>query len=308
MTISKKASQFRKDGSQTYDYYKTRIFGREIIDGFFMSIRYDIGREFPSYGLKPIIEYLGLEKEDRIKWDFEKNDPNEIWNKRLMNRDYQLLWQQYKEYCTADADDSLTLFDLMVAPYFFLTTNIPMSFQSMYESASGAQINKFLIRGYLQRGHSIPLPTISERYQGAISFGIPGVYRNCLKIDVASLYPSIMRQYKVYDDKKDPLKLFLEMIDTFTKIRLENKRLAKETGDKYYTNLEQSQKLLINSGYGFMGANGLNFNSPKNAAFVTAKGREILSKAIMWATGKPVDTWLAQLNDNSEEESQSPHS
>lgn len=306
MEIATKVSQFRKDGSQSYDYRKVNIFGREIIDGFFMSIRYDMGREFPSYGLKPIIEHLGLEKEGRIKWDFEANDPNTIWENRHLS-EYADLWSKYKEYCNDDADDSLTLYDLMVGPYFHATTNFPLTFQAMYETASGKQINALLIRGYLQKEHSIPEPSEAAKYQGAISFGVPGVYKNVFKIDVASLYPSIMRQFKVYDNKKDPLGLFLEMIETFTVQRLKHKKIAKDTGDNFYKNLEQSEKLVINSGYGFMGASGLHFNSPKNAAFVTEKGREILTKAVEWATGKDVEYWLNKLGKNDEgEEDEEP--
>jgi DNA polymerase elongation subunit (family B) len=38
--------------------------------------------------------------------------------------------------------------------------------------------------------------------------------------------------------------------------------------------------------YGFLGAPGLNYNYPKGAAEVTSRGREILKKAVLWATGK----------------------
>ena len=47
----------------------------------------------------------------------------------------------------------------------------------------------------------------------------------------------------------------------------------------------QSQKIVINSAYGLLGAQGLNFNSPDNAALVTKGGREILQNGIV-ITGK----------------------
>jgi DNA polymerase elongation subunit (family B) len=92
-----------------------------------------------------------------------------------------------------------------------------------------------------------------------------------------------MLQYDVYDKYKDPKGYFIKILNYFTTERLKNKALAKSTGDRYYTDLEQSGKITINSSYGFMGAPGLLFNSPVNAAFVTRKGREILTESIKWA-------------------------
>ena len=140
-----------------------------------------------------------------------------------------------------------------------------------------------MLRAYLQQKHSVPKGSPAIDYEGAISVGNPGIYKNVFKVDVASLYPSIMIQYEVYDKDKDPNAYFLELVKTLTAERLKNKKLAKETGDKYYTNLEQSQKILINSAYGFLGATGLNFNSPLKAAFITEMGREILGKSMEWA-------------------------
>jgi DNA polymerase elongation subunit (family B) len=100
-----------------------------------------------------------------------------------------------------------------------------------------------------------------------------------------------MREYKVCCKEKDPEENFIKMTEYFTEERLVNKKLAKETGDRYYDDLQNAQKTVINSGYGFLGAPGLNFNYPEGAAFVTEKGREILKTAIQWATGKEYNQW-----------------
>lgn len=275
--FSSKPRQFRKDGSQSYDYYNVEIAGRNVIDTFFLSIKYDVQRKYPSYGLKPIMKFEGLEKEDRQHWDFSKN--KEPWNNV---EDYA----KFKQYAKDDADDALALFDLMVPQFFYYTQSIPMQFQNIINRASGSQVNMFMIRAYLQDGYSIPEPSEKEYFKGGISMGNPGVYNNVYKVDVASLYPSIMLQYKVQSKDKDPRGLFLKMVEYFTNQRLENKRLAAETGDRYYKDMSNGQKIMINSAYGFMGAPGLHFNYPDGAAAVTAKGREILTKAIEWATGE----------------------
>ncbi len=71
------------------------------------------------------------------------------------------------------------------------------------------------------------------------------------------------------------------MVEHFTAERLVNKKLGKS--DPYYRDLEQAQKIVINSAYGMLATPGLAFNSPPLAGFVTGKGREILKQAINWA-------------------------
>jgi DNA polymerase I len=275
--FDKKESKFRKDGSQFYHYKKVEIFGREIVDTLFLAIKYDIGRKYENYRLKNIIKQEGLEAIDRVFYDanlirFNYQDPNE--------------WEKIKSYATFDADDSLSLYDLMVPALFYSAQMIPKPFQLITESAEGGKINSIMLRSYLQQKHSVPKADIKVPFEGAISYGSPGIYKNCWKLDVASLYPSIMIEHKIYDPEKDPKGYFLELVKTLTEERLKNKALAKQTGDSYYKHLEQSQKITINSCYGFLAAQGLSFNSPKLAAEITKIGREILKQAIKWSTGK----------------------
>lgn len=265
-------SKFRVDGTRDLHYHKVRCHGRELIDTMFLAYKYDIGRKYESYGLKKIIAQENLEAKDRVFYDASQirtkyKDPKE--------------WKLIKEYCLHDADDALKLFDLMSPPFFYMTQSVPKSFQSMIESASGSQINSVMVRSYLQEKHSIPKATVTAEYEGAISFGNPGVYRNVYKIDVASLYPSIMIQYKVHSPEKDPNKNFLNLVQTFTERRLYHKALAKT--DQYHDDMQAAFKIFINSCYGFLGSTGLNFNMPDGAAFITRTGREILSKSIEWA-------------------------
>lgn len=286
--FGKKPKKYRVDGAQTWDYMNCRVFGRHIIDGMFLSVKYGVTKSYPSWKLKDIIEYEGLVKEGRQFYDAAKirdNWPNLVEREKIVN------------YCEDDGDDSLALYHLMIPSFFYLTRSIPKPFQVVINSASGSWLNALFVRGYLQQGESIPKAEEIEQFEGAISYGVPGVYSNCFKQDVASLYPSIMREYEVCDERKDYLKTFPDVVEYFTLERLKNKKIANETGDKYYRALEQSQKIVINSLYGFMGAPGLNFNSGKMAAFVTEKGRDILNKAMKWATGEEIDYWKERVEN-----------
>lgn len=273
----------RVDGSQKWSYTDCQIVGRNIVDTMQLSVKYDIGRSFPSWGLKPIIEHLGLVSEGRQFYDASKIKEN--W-KDLKER------EKIVEYCQDDGDDCLNLYELMVPSFFYMAQSIPKPFQVMLQGASGSWLNSILVRGYLQEGKTIPKSSESNgSFGGGISFGIPGVHKNVFKIDIASMYPSIMRNWKVSDEKKDPENKFFNLVDTFTEERFKNKRLYQESGDKYFDDMQASQKVFINSCYGMMGTNGLSFNSFRNAAFVTGMGRQIIRETIKWATGNDLDSW-----------------
>lgn len=277
LTFDKYSSYFRKDQTTGFDYYRANVWGRNIVDTMFIAIKSDIKKEWETYGLKYLVKVMGLEKKDRVFYDaaqirFKYKDKKE--------------WELIKQYCIDDSDDGLALYDKLITPFFYFTTHIPKTFQQITESASGSQLNSIMLRSYLQDGHSIPRADEISDFFGAISYGNPGIWKNCLKWDVASLYPSIMLQYDIYDKYKDPKRNMLAILEYFTNERLKNKQLGEETGDSYYKHLADSQKIGINSMYGFLSTSGLNFNSPTLAPKVTEYGRDILIKAVQWATGK----------------------
>lgn len=277
--FDEKLSKFRKDGTQSYEYNNVKIHGRSVIDTFFLSMKYDISRYFPSYGLKAIEKHLKLVDDNRIEWDFEKHPPSQIY------QEPSELWEKFKEYCNQDSDSPIKLFDIMAPSFFYMNQSVPKTFQQMNNEATGSQLDSIMIRSYLQNGESIPKSSPKVEFEGAVSLGIPGVYENARKIDVVSMYPSIMLEYKVFDKEKDPKGNLLKILDYFRTERINNKKLFKETGDKYYDDLQNSEKISINSLYGYLGAGYLLFNYPEGAAEVTRRGREIIRKTILWSTG-----------------------
>lgn len=278
--ISDKNSLFRKDGSQAYDYNNCYVHGREIVDTFFLSIKFDVRRKFDSYGLKYIEKHLGIEPKGREVWDFEANPQSRVI------REGGDLFKRFKKYAADDADSPIAMYDKMIPGYFHYTQSIPRSLQSIINTATGSQINSLMVRAYLQQGHSIAKASDKVEFEGAISLGIPGLHKNVLRLDVKSMYPSIMLEYKIFDSIKDPQNILGAVVEYFTKERLANKALFESTGDQSYDHKQSGQKITINSMYGFLGAPGLNYNYPKGAAEVTSRGREILKKAVLWATGK----------------------
>lgn len=283
-------ANFRKDSTQSISYRKPKIYGRQFVDTYFLSLKYDIGRKYESYGLKSIIKQEGLERPGR-----EFYDASQI----RFNYANPIEWEKIKKYCVDDSDDSLSLYDLMMPSFFYMAHSVPKPLQAIIESASGSQINSVLIRAYLQEGHSLPKTTTTVDFQGGISFGRPGIYKNAWKLDIKSCYPSAILINKLYSKEKDPEAYMYKMCKYFTEKRFEYKQLYKETQDNYYLGLDQAAKVFINSIFGFCSAQGLLFNDPKVAAKITEYGRSYLNMGSEWATGKSLDFWNPkEIEDN----------
>jgi len=280
--FGKKSKKYRVDGSQTWEYNNVEIYGRHIIDGMFLAVKYDIGRNYPSWGLKPIAEYEGLVKEDRQFYDASligENWDNPVEREKII------------AYGIDDSDDSLALYELMIPSFFYTAQSIPKPFQTVINSASGAWLNTIMVRSYLQEGESIPKASEGERVAGGMSYGVAGVYSNVSKWDAASYYPNTILTFNIYDKVKDPKANYYEMVKYFTEKRFEQKGKYKETGDSYYNDLQAASKVFINSAYGLLGTRGLNFNSFENASLITKCCRKGLQKCIKWATGKDSNYW-----------------
>ena len=188
----------------------------------------------------------------------------------------------------------------MITSYFYTAVSTAMPFEEMMQGATGKWVNSVLVRGYLQRGHSIPKASESQRVAGGMSYGIPGIYSNVLKYDAASYYPSTILAFNIHNPEKDPDNLFVKTVQYFTEARLKNKRLYKETGDRYYDDLQAAGKIFINSSYGVLATSGLNFNSFEHAAEITRCCRAGLQKAVIWATGKNILHWWSDYEEEQD--------
>lgn len=280
--ISKFKSKFRQDQNRTIEYAEPKIFGREQVDLFFVTQKYDIGKRFSNYRLKTVVREAGLEKEGRQFYD--AGFIFKTWHDPIERA-------KIKQYAIDDADDTMSVYDLVVDGFFYPSQNVPKTFQKMCMSASGSQINSMLLRAYLAIGHSIPKASEKKKFQGAISKGHPGIYHNVHSLDVASLYPSIILTYNVTDKEKDPNDYVIYMVKYFREQRLVYKKLAAE-GSKYYKAMDAVAKAFLNSFYGFYGTKGLHFSSPHCASEVTRYGREILTTAMDWAESRGYEVVL----------------
>jgi DNA polymerase elongation subunit (family B) len=289
--FNKFESKYRIDGSRDLHYHKCQVYGRELVDTMFLAYKYDaVEKKYESYRLKSIIAVEGLEKKDRVFYDADKIRHN--------YKD-QEEFAKIKEYCKDDSDDALALYDLMVAPTFYLTQSIPKPFQLVVESATGSQINSLLVRAYLQDKHSVAKADNldEEKVEGGISFAVPGIYNNVFKVDIKSCYPSQILRFKLYEERKDPKAYYYKLVEHFTLQRFEYKKQMLATGDNYWKNLDAMAKIFINSSYGVANTSGLNYNSAAIARKITLESRAIIDMSLRWASGFGYNHWATRFYD-----------
>lgn len=148
-------------------------------------------------------------------------------------------------------------------------------------------------------------PNMGDGLQGLVSPGgyvmdsIPGLYKNILVLDFKSLYPSIIRSFKI-----DPmgliegLKIPDDSIEAFDgayfsrekhflpdiieSLWLERDKAKKEKNAA----LSQAIKIIMNSFYGILGSTGCRFFDPRLSGAITKRSHEILKTTKTWIEDK----------------------
>ena len=120
---------------------------------------------------------------------------------------------------------------------------------------------------------------------GAVQLFAGGVAQHVVKADIASMYPSIMRVFRI-GPACDRLGALLGLVERLTDLRLEHKRLAQQADPgsaaaHEHAASQAAMKLLVNSAYGYMGAGRLALFADRAAAdAVTRQGRAILEQVV----------------------------
>jgi DNA polymerase, archaea type len=260
----------------TVKYY--RIEGRQLIDTFFGALRWDVGRRLPNYKLKTIVSHLGIGDVDRAMVD--ASQMKKLW----ADPDARA---KLKAYCLDDARDAERLSNLVTPNEFYQAQFVPESMQGLACVGMGSRIERLMVRAYLRAGVAIPRPRPIGPTAGGYTVAFEtGVFREVVKCDVESLYPSLMisRGIKPQDDDLD---VFIPMLTTLRARRIDAKRaaeLARAEGRHHEflaaDGLQSAFKILINSFYGFLGTNGLHFNDATAAGTVTEAGRAVLERIV----------------------------
>ncbi|KFE66165.1 ribonuclease H-like domain-containing protein [Hyalangium minutum] len=249
--------------------------GRELIDTMDAVLRHDFAaRDLPGHGLKAVARHLGIAGPDREHipgarvHEFFRKDPERV-----------------RRYARDDVTEAAGLARMMGGAAFALARMAPRRYERLADAgpATGV-IDPLLVRAYLHSGAALPAHEGGDGtpHSGAgLHLFATGVARHIVKADVASLYPSLMRQYQI-GPKRDRLGVLLALVDRLVEQRLAAKAQAKASPPgsperHSHEALSAAMKIVVNSAYGYLGAGGLTRFSDVHAANeVTRRGREVL--------------------------------
>ena len=216
-----------------------------------------------GYGLKDSVITLGLRTDRRLELGYQ--EILQCWENGNLDR--------IQEYLVYDLEDTKLLADFLLPVVVQQSRYVPrLSLQDLATASPALKA---------QMIHQALLPGVKPeadepvQYKGAsITCWDKGLFRDVAKIDVSSLYPSLMLRYGLCS-RKDTESKFLDVLNYMVKQRLELKGLAKQ-GNIQADHEQNALKILINGSYGFFGTGGYGFNDYECSALVTGYGRKIL--------------------------------
>ncbi len=250
--------------------------GRELIDTLDAVRRYDFStRDLPGHGLKAVARHLGFAsptreyiRGDRI-YDTYRQDPERV-----------------RRYATDDVQEVAILARMLGGAAFALARMAPRRYERLADAgAATGVIDPLLVRAYLRSGRALPSHAESDgtvHTGAALHLFATGVAHRVVKADVASLYPSLMRAYRI-GPARDSLGALLALVDRLVEQRLASKAAARSAPAgsaerNTHEAMSAAMKLVVNSAYGYLAAGeGLTRFADVHAANeVTRRGRETL--------------------------------
>jgi len=250
--------------------------GRELIDTIDAVRRYDYTvRALPSYGLKAVARYLGLAGTDR-----------ELIRGDLIYTTYHTDPDRVRRYAAADVEEVAGLSRTLGGPAFALARMVPRRYERLADAgAATGMLDPLLVRAYLHSGNALPAHEESDgtpHSGAALHLFATGVAHRVVKADVASLYPSLMRTYRI-GPARDHLGVLLALVDRLVEQRLAAKAAGREapngSAERHaHEAMSSAIKLVVNSAYGYLAAGGglTRFADVHAANEVTRRGRETL--------------------------------
>lgn len=249
--------------------------GRELIDSLDAVRRHDFSaRDLPGHGLKAVARHLGL-----------AHDQREYVPGAQVHRVFLDDPERVRRYAKDDVREAAGVARLLGGAAFALAQMVPRRYERLADAgAATGVLDPLLVRAYLRSGAALPVHHSGDgtEHQGAaLHLFACGVARRIVKADVASLYPSLMRQYQI-GPKRDRLGALLALVDQLVEQRLSAKaraRTAQPGSEERFTQeaISAAMKLVVNSAYGYLGAVGLTRFADVHAANeVTRRGREVL--------------------------------
>ena len=274
---TERVGSFRRRQQERYS-----VAGRELLDTLDAVRRHDfVVRDLASHRLKDVARAFGLASEERVYLA-----GSEVAATYARDAD------SVRRYALDDVAEVDALSQRLLQAPFALAGMAPRRFERVASAGPAMGIlEPMLVRAYLRAGKALPCQAVmggqpdDPHAGGALHLFATGVAQHVVKADVASLYPSIMKTYRI-GSGCDSLGALLGIVSRLTDLRLQHKAAARAASDEktavnHHHALQAAMKLIINSAYGYMGAGSMAMFADRRAAdAVTSKGREILAQVV----------------------------
>jgi DNA polymerase I len=258
------------------------VAGRELIDTLDAVRRYDfVVRDLPSHSLKDVARYFGIATPERVYlegatiYDTYRRDPELV-----------------RRYAFDDVQEVDGLSRRLLGASFALAGMAPRRYERLASAGPAMGIlEPMLVRAYLHTGAALPRRETGDDSNhgahegGAVYLFATGVAEHVVKADVASLYPSLMRSFRI-GPSCDRLGVLLGILDRLIDLRLAHKAAARGASPgsleaNTHDATQAAMKILINAAYGYMGAGSMAlFADIRAADEVTKRGREVLAQVL----------------------------
>lgn len=251
--------------------------GRELIDTMDAVMRYGFSTgDLPWRGLKAVARHFGIAGPDRVYIPGDQ-----------LHEVYRRDPERVRRYAASDVEEVAGLARILGGAAFALARMAPRRYERLADAgAATGVIDPMLARAYLRAGTALPAYDAGDRdtHTGAaLHLFATGVAHRVVKADVASLYPSLMRSYRI-GPARDTLGAMLSLVDDLVERRLRAKASVKAappgSAERYtHEAMSAAMKLVVNSAYGYLAAgSGLTRFADVHAANeVTRRGREVLN-------------------------------
>jgi DNA polymerase elongation subunit (family B) len=263
-------------GERTLSFTRYEVFGRHIVDTYFMVQAYDLThRSLEGYGLKEVARHFGIAPANRTMIDGSEISAEFTRNPEKLMR-----------YALHDIEETEALSRLLSQSAFIQAQMIPLSYQNIAIRGNATKIDALILREYLRQKRAIPLPERGRPFAGGYTdLFMQGVIQNVQHCDVRSLYPSLMLTRQI-GPKTDSLGVFHKLLEQLRRFRLDARRheqAAASDGERlHFGALQATFKILINSFYGYLGFDQVRFSDFDAAERVALEGRALLHQMIDW--------------------------
>ena len=198
------------------------VAGRELIDTLDAVRRHDfVARDLPSHRLKDVARHFGVAGVDRV-----------LIPGAEIHATYERDPDRVRRYALADAEEALALSRRLLGAPFALAGMAPRTLSRVASAGPATGVlEPILVRAYLHARTALPGPSREEalgpHVGGALHLFATGVAERVVKADIASLYPSIMRRYRI-TPASDRLGALLHVVERMLELRLHHKALARD--------------------------------------------------------------------------------